>query len=285
MRKKLSFITQAVATLSFAFSMLFSALPAGAQTWVSLSAGDLIKLPDDGNVSTTVDTAIYYFGADGLRYVFPNSKTYFTWYSGFTGVKSVSATQLGTIGIGGNVTYRPGSRMIKIDSDPKVYAVGHGGARRWVTTQEVAIALYGTDWNKKIDDVPDAFFSNYKDGEAINTSSQYNVSSVLASNANITVDKELVPPLEVSVNPDGTFTPSTFNITVGRTARFTNNTGVVARIASDPHPDHTDLPGFDSAYIPVELNYVFKFKTTGSFGFHNDSNPTSLQGTVTVVAQ
>ncbi len=111
--------------------------------------------------------AVYYCGADEKRYVFVNDKAFFSWYSDFSTVITVSDADLALIPIGGNITYRPGSRMVKIMTDPKVYAVSRGGTLRWIATEAVAIRLYGADWNTMIDDIPDAFLVNYTIGEAI----------------------------------------------------------------------------------------------------------------------
>jgi hypothetical protein len=121
----------------------------------SCTAGDLIK----GSLP-----AVYYCGSDGKRYVFVNDKAYFTWYSDFSKVKTVSDSTLASIMIGGNVTYRPGVRMVKIQSDPKVYAVSRGGTLRWISSEATAVSLYGTDWAKLVDDVADSFFVNYTVG-------------------------------------------------------------------------------------------------------------------------
>lgn len=110
---------------------------------------------------------VYYCGTDGKRYGFPNEKTYFTWYSDFSKVVTISDAQLASIPLAGNVTYRPGVRLVKIASDPKTYAVSRGGLLRWVESEAIAISLYGSTWNKFIDDVPDVFFTNYKVGISI----------------------------------------------------------------------------------------------------------------------
>lgn len=265
---------QTITTGVIAVSMLASAAPALATSWVSLNAGDLIKLPDDGNPSTTLDTAVYYYAVDGTRYVFPNDKTYFTWYSGFNNVKEVTMEQLGTITIGGNATYRPGVKMIKIESDPKVYAIDQGGARRHVTSEAVAIAMYGSNWNKMIDDVPDSFFSNYPEGQSIVDAQDFQPSAVTTSNATISIDKNLYAPVVVIVNTDGGFTPNAITLARNKTIRFNNNTGAIMRVKSD-------LPGFDSAYIPAGLNYVYRFKNAGSWTFYNHDHQ-SMTGTVTI---
>jgi hypothetical protein len=125
------------------------------------AAGDLIKM--DGN------PAVYYLGSDSKRYVFPNEKTYKTWYANFTGVVTVSQSELESYAIGGNVTYRPGTSLIKITTDPKVYAVEKGGVLRHVKTEAIAQSLYGANWNRKIEDVPDPFFVNYTVGSELAT--------------------------------------------------------------------------------------------------------------------
>jgi len=129
-----------------------------ADTMVYCTSGSLIKasLP-----------AVYYCGADGKRYVFVNDHAFFSWYEDFFGVQTISDADLAKIPLGGNVTYRPGERLIKIQSDPKVYAVSRGGILRWVTTEAAAIRLYGANWNKLIDDIPDSFFVNYRVGAPI----------------------------------------------------------------------------------------------------------------------
>ncbi len=111
--------------------------------------------------------AVYYCGADGKRYVFVNDKAFFSWYTDFKTVKTIPDATLSSIMIGGNITYRPGTRMIKIQSDPKVYVVARGGVLRWVATEAAAVRLFGANWNKMIDDVSDSFFTNYKVGASI----------------------------------------------------------------------------------------------------------------------
>jgi hypothetical protein len=84
--------------------------------------------------------------------------------------------------IGGNATYRPGVKMVKITTDPKVYAVAKGGVLRHVSSESIAASLYGADWNRSIDDVPDAFFADYRLGEPIAAVSAYDpVAEQLAS--------------------------------------------------------------------------------------------------------
>lgn len=154
-------------------------------------SGDLIKasLP-----------SVYYYGADGKRYVFPNEKTYKTWYhdvsgnADFSAVKTITDSELAAISLAAsNVTYKPGYKMVKVTTDPKVYAVDTGGKLRWVTSEAVASAIYGSTWNKQIDDVPDAFYANYDSttGAAINAAADFDKAAKEAAAVNINTDKGL----------------------------------------------------------------------------------------------
>jgi len=133
---------------------------------VDLPSGTVTCQPNS-RIKPMSSSAVYYCGADNKRYVFPNQKTHDTWYGDFGGVIELDDATIAQIPLGGNVTYRPGVRLVKIQTDPKVYAVAGGGILRWVSSEAVALALYGANWNQMVDDVPDAFFVNYVIGEAI----------------------------------------------------------------------------------------------------------------------
>ena len=132
--------------------------PAGREMFCT--SGSLIKLADQA--------AVYYCGADGKRYVFPNDKVYFSWYDDFAEVEAISPERMYEIPLGGNVTYRPGRRLVKIQTDPRVYAVARGGELRWIVSAETAASLYGQTWAAAVDDIPDSFFFSYRVGEPVN---------------------------------------------------------------------------------------------------------------------
>ncbi len=152
--KRIFTISVIVATV---FSMSLLALPFYAQA-ATLSAGDLIKASQP---------AVYYYASDGKRYVFPNETTYFSWYPNFNGVKTITDDELAAISIGGNIVMRPGTNLVKITTDPKVYAVGPDGTLHWVDSETRAMTLYGPSWASMVVDVPDAFFTNYTVGSAL----------------------------------------------------------------------------------------------------------------------
>ena len=127
--------------------------------------------------------AVYYF--DGKRHAFPNEKVYFTWYESFDDVIVVTADFLSSITLGLNVTYHPGTTMVKFVSQNTVYAVGEAGELRAVASEDVASSIWGSDWNTQIDDISDAFYGNYTFGDDIKSTSDFDPDAVESSVTNI----------------------------------------------------------------------------------------------------
>lgn len=140
-------------------AILFCSIIFVAVTVQAASSGDLIKCSDFSSV--------YLLQDDGKRWVFPNEKTYFTWYSDFDSVVEVTCEELADYAIGGNITYKAGMRLLKLISVPTVYTVEDGGVLRAIQSEEQAVALFGDDWASEIDDLPDTFWGSYELGEPI----------------------------------------------------------------------------------------------------------------------
>lgn len=250
-----------------------AAAPVGAQT--SIQSGDLIK--------SDADPAVYYFGGDGKRYVFATERAYFTWYADFSKVKTITAGELSALPLGGNVTYRPGVKMLKIQSDPKVYAVSKNGILRAIGSEAVASALYGPTWNKQIDDLPDAFFVNYRVGTAISSSSGYDKSVLLTGVPNINVDKLLAPAPAtfVDIRQGVGFNPNGMTVAPNTKITWIALDGSQPFIASNPHPIHTDQSGLQSGTMGMGETFSYTYTQTGTWGYHNH-NATTQTGAVTV---
>ncbi len=247
--------------------------PVSAQ--VSVTGGDLIKL--------ATSSSVYYLGHDAKRYVFPNDHTYFTWYANFNNVKTVSQDQLAAIPIGGNVTYRPGVKMVKITTDPKVYAVSKNGILRAIASEAVAAGLYGSNWNKMIDDVPDPFFINYRVGEPITAAANYEKGTLTAAVPSISIDKLLQDPPAGFIDYRQTigFSPAAVTLNPGAVVTWVVLDGSLPFIASNPHPSHTDQPGLQSGTLHMGETFSYTYTTVGVWGYHNHNAP-SQTGTVTI---
>lgn len=127
-----------------------------ARSAQAAGAGSLIKM--DGIAS------VYYLGDDNKRYVFPSESVYFSWYQDFNDVLTIPATTLQSYPLGGNIVMRAGTKLVKITTDPAVYAVEPGGLLRKIKDESQAKQLYGNSWPQRVIDVPDAFFNDYSLG-------------------------------------------------------------------------------------------------------------------------
>ncbi len=139
----------------------------------------------------TSDNAAVYYVYGGARWAFPNENIFKSWYADFSSVKVVDAQKLASWRLAGAVTYRAGTRLVKLQTDPKVYAVSKGGALRWVSTEAAAIVLFGSGWSRLVDDLSDAFFPHYTVGSALTVTSSYSPTAELAGSITIAQDKNL----------------------------------------------------------------------------------------------
>ncbi len=81
---------------------------------------------------------------------------------------------------------------------------------------------------------------------------------------------------------DSGFAPKSVTVKVKTAVIWTNNSGGLMWVASAPHPQHTDLPGFDQLKsVGKGETYSYTFTKVGSWKYHNHVSPKDF-GTVVV---
>ena len=71
------------------------------------------------------------------------------------------------------------------------------------------------------------------------------------------------------------FSPQSIKITKGSTVKFINKSEMPLWVASDPHPEHSDYPEFDTpkangGKMPgLKEDFSFTFEKAGTWKFHN----------------
>ncbi len=88
----------------------------------------------------------------------------------------------------------------------------------------------------------------------------------------------VVEKTEVDYTDSG-FSPASVTIKKGQTVNFVNKSSSQMYVASNPHPIHTDYPGFDE--LSAGDSYSFTFDKVGTWGYHNHINP-AQKGSVVV---
>src|SRR5437764_4744452 len=80
--------------------------------------------------------------------------------------------------------------------------------------------------------------------------------------------------------------PRSLTVPIGSQVTFINNDTVAHEMYSDPHPEHTDCPEFDSVgrLAPGVTRQTKNLTITRTCGFHDHINPfvTSLTGSIRV---
>ena len=78
------------------------------------------------------------------------------------------------------------------------------------------------------------------------------------------------------------FSPAVLRVKSGTTVTFKNDSGEDLWVASNPHPTHTGLSGFDALNgIAQGESSIFTFTRLGTFGYHNHLHP-AMTGTIVV---
>jgi len=91
-------------------------------------------------------------------------------------------------------------------------------------------------------------------------------------------------PKTVTVTISSGAVYSALNLTInsGDTIKWVNNDSQTRWPASNPHPIHTDYPGFDSGGISPGSSWSFRFDNKGNWGWHDHTRP-SITGTISVL--
>lgn len=86
------------------------------------------------------------------------------------------------------------------------------------------------------------------------------------------------PAAEINLTDQG-FSPPALAVKTGTQVNFNNQSAIQMWVASAPHPQHTDYPGFDQ--LQSGDSYSFTFDKAGVWKFHNHLNPSQF-GQITV---
>ncbi len=97
-----------------------------------------------------------------------------------------------------------------------------------------------------------------------------------SSGSGNTLEKGGVVARSVVTYTDSGFAPSPLTVKVGTTVTFVNESAGPMWVASDPHPTHTLLGGFDElTSAPKGGSYEYTFAKVGTWTYHNHMNPSN----------
>lgn len=143
----------------------------------------------------------YYVSTEMKRLVFPNQATMQTWYPVVEfDIKNIDRKKLESYPLSGNVTVRPGMRILTFQSDPTYYVVSHGGVLRQASPS-ILKKLYGEHWNNRVDTLEEYYRTNYTVSDPLRSSNEYSPIDEYNSSPTISVDRGVFTPLKSLKTP------------------------------------------------------------------------------------
>ena len=136
----------------------------------AVEAGDFISSPSFSTV--------YYVTESFERRAFISSAVFFTYADSYDEIVEVTDATLTALDLGANMLPNPGVVLVKVQSDAKTYAVDENYDLRWITSEDVAIELYGDDWADYIIDIEATFFASFGAGDDIDSSDDITVTDM-----------------------------------------------------------------------------------------------------------
>lgn len=141
---------------------------------------DVVVVDDGGDSEPLVNalikgtslSSVYFLSTDSKRYVFPSEQVFYSWFGDFDDVITFDDDMLATFKLGQRITMAPGS-LIKITSDPKVYAVDSNGLKRHVKDEATASLLFGSDWATQVKDIDITQWFDYPTGDQLTASTEF----------------------------------------------------------------------------------------------------------------
>ncbi len=137
-----------------------------------------LTLLDLQSVVITSDNVNYsWYAKNGLRYIFPSAEVFDSWFRRGDPIKvyKLKNETISKIFIGGNVTMKPGARVLRFAHDKNFYAVDQPRTLRQFANEEVLEGIYGKGWRYLIAHLPEWQFVNYDIGKPIGTLQDFDI--------------------------------------------------------------------------------------------------------------
>ena len=139
------------------------------------STGDL---PAGSFFRGTTSSTVYYVDSSGDRRPFLNSSTFFTYTDSFDDVEMISDESINEYTLGSAMLPQSGVVLVKIQSLNNVYAVEDvDGVQtlRWITSEDVAVDLYGSAWADYVVDIDATLWPHLTFGSDVESASDLDV--------------------------------------------------------------------------------------------------------------
>lgn len=151
---------------SYRFDAPVSTTPSAQTTGISPYDGsfeDITPVVVDSYIRGEHYDTVYYISTDRKRHPLYDAQTYFTWQDSFDSIAWVTDATLSTLTLGEPLLPKSGVVLVKLVSDPSVYAIEQS-ALRLISSEQIAIDTYGSDWADYVIDLTPTLFEHFTSG-------------------------------------------------------------------------------------------------------------------------
>lgn len=121
----------------------------------------------DGTLVTSPKHPSVYEIQNGKRRGFFNATVYYTWYSDFKAVKTLTVEEIEAIELGSPMPIKENTKLLKFPLNPKVYAVMANETIQHIPDEATAVSLFGANWATKVIELPEIYYLFYTKGSAL----------------------------------------------------------------------------------------------------------------------
>ena len=164
--------------------LLSDALPYGP-----ICSGDLVHITNLTNLvpgdlfQSEGSSGTYYYTSAG-RFVVPHGTVFESWWGtdvcACAQVSVVSEDLAREIALMGDLTIKPGSFIIKLNSNSGLYVIEAPHTLRRAS-EDVIAELYGASWTNLVREIPEIFLGDYTVGTDVATAAEYDLTAATAT--------------------------------------------------------------------------------------------------------
>ncbi len=96
---------------------------------------------------------VYFIDASKTRRRITEPQIFVSWFDSFLPLQEVSTLEATSVPLGDLLPPRPGTWLVKLPEDQKIYAVEPGFILRWISNEDQIQKLFGQEWSTRVIDI------------------------------------------------------------------------------------------------------------------------------------
>ncbi len=152
---------------------------------------------------------VYYVAENKIAYGIPDEATFFSWFPSFNKIQIYPKGTIGNTVSKSILTIKPGARVVKFGTDPRLYTISKGARVRWIRDEETLRQLFGNNWESYLATLNAKRKSDYILGTDIKKTADFDRASErlgITPNDELIARKIFIPSKSSTIVPKVTIT-------------------------------------------------------------------------------